>query len=139
MGRIIGIDYGKSRTGIAVTDRLRLIPGPLTTLPAREVIAFLQTYMAQEEVDLIVVGEAKQTHSGEDSDSMREIRPFVGRLKKAFPTVDVVLHDERYTSLMAKQTIQASGIPKKKRQNKALVDQVSAVIILQSYMEHKGL
>lgn len=134
MGRILAIDYGVKRTGLAVTDPLRIVPGPLTTLPAAEVIPFLRTYIPKEGVDLIVVGKAMQTNKEAESSSMKRIRPFVEQLKRAFPEVEVVLHDERYTSVMAQRAIRTSGAPKKVRQDKALVDRVSAVIIIQSYL-----
>lgn len=134
MGRIIAIDYGKRRTGVAVTDPLQIVPGPLTTLPASEVIPFLQDYTSKEKVDIIVVGRAMQTNKFVESDSMKEIRPFTEKLKKTFPHIQVVFHDERYTSKMAMHAIRESGARKKTRQDKSLVDRVSAVIILQSYL-----
>lgn len=134
MGRIIAIDYGLKRTGIAVTDPLQITPGPLTTLPAPEVIPFLRTYIQEEKVDLIVVGKAMQTNKAMESSSMKKIRPFVKQLRQTFPELEVVFHDERYTSVLAQQAIRSSGVSKKVRQDKALVDRVSAVIILQSYL-----
>lgn len=137
MGRILAIDYGIRRTGLAVTDPLRIVPGPLKTLPASEVIPFLKEYIPKEGVDLIVVGKAMQTNKEEESDSMKKIRPFVKQLQKNFPTIEITLHDERYTSVLAQRTIRASGVSKKVRQDKALVDRVSAVIILQSYLSRQ--
>lgn len=134
MGRILAIDYGSARTGIAVTDPLRIIPGALTTLPAKQVIPFLKEYCSKEQVDIIVVGKAMHTNKFEESDSMKKIHPFVAALRKEFPNIEVVLHDERYTSVMAKQVIHESGLGKSKRKEKSLVDRVSATIILESYL-----
>lgn len=134
MGRILAIDYGLRRTGIAVTDPLRIVPGALTTLPAKEVVPFLKDYLEHEKVDIIVVGKALQTNKDEESETMRYIRPFVDKLKRLFPDICVELHDERYTSVLAHRAICESGVSKKRRRDKALVDRVSAVIILQSYM-----
>lgn len=139
MGRILAIDYGQRRTGIAVTDPLRITPGPLTTLPAKDIIPFLKEYTEKEQVDIIVVGKAMQTNKEAESETMRQIRPFVGKLRHSFPSIEVILHDERYTSLLARRAIFAGGAPKKVRQDKALIDRVSAVIILQSYMESEAL
>lgn len=139
MGRILAIDYGKKRTGIAVTDILRITPGPLTTLPANEVIPFLKDYIPKESVDLIVIGKAIQTNKAVESDSMKQIKPFVAQLKKAFPSVPIVYHDERYTSRIAQQAIALSDAGKKQRRDKALVDRISAVVILQSYLLQQQL
>lgn len=134
MGRLIAIDYGKKRCGIAVTDVLRIVPGALTTLPPGEVIPFLKEYVSKETVDRIIVGKAVQ-NNGLPSESMGAIRSFVARLGQAFPTIPVELYDERYTSVLAHKAILASGIGKKqRRRDKALVDRVSATILLQSYL-----
>lgn len=134
MGRILAIDYGKRRTGLAVTDPLRITPGVLATLDTKELLPYLEAYIPREGVDLVVVGYARQM-DGSDSDSMRYIKPFIGRLQALFPHLSIVLHDERFTSKLAQQAILASGVSKKRRQEKGLVDRVSAVIILQSYLD----
>ena len=120
MGRILAIDYGKKRTGLAVTDPLRITPGGLATVASSELLQYLSEYIPREGVDLVVVGY---------------IRPFVAKLEKRFPQLRIVYYDERFTSCLAQKTILESGIGKQKRRNKALVDEVSAIIILQSYME----
>ena len=134
MGRILAIDFGKKRTGIAVTDPLQIIANGLTTVPSGEVLDFLEKYMAKEQVERIVVGNAVQ-NSGEDSESMRFIRPFVGRLKNKFQHIPVEWMDERFTSKLAFQTMIDAGLGKMDRRNKELVDKISATIILQSYLE----
>ena len=133
MGRILAIDYGTKRTGIAVTDPLRIIPGGLTTVSTHELPAFLAGYFAKEQVDRIVVGYPTNMN-GEESASMKQIRPFVDKLKKQYPDKEVVMFDERFTSVLAQKAILDAGIKKMARRNKALVDEVSATIILESYM-----
>ncbi len=137
MGRIVAIDVGQKRCGIAATDPLQLIANGLTTVAAAEVFSFLEKYVAKEQVDEFVVGLPKQMNN-EPSESMKFVTPFVNRLKKLFPTISVVFVDERFTSKLAQQTMLQSGISKTKRQDKALVDQISATIILQSYLESKN-
>lgn len=134
MARIIGIDYGKKRTGIAVTDPAQMIASPLTTVQAQETIKFLKEYVQKEAVETFVVGHAK-TLQNEDSDSMQYIKPFVSRLQKQFPTIPVKMVDERFTSKMAQQAMITGGMKKSDRQNKGNVDKISASIILQSYLE----
>ena len=134
MGRIVAIDYGRKRVGLAVTDPLRLIATGLTTVPSHEVLAFLKAYAQREPVDRFVVGLPRQMNN-EPSESMRYIEPFVASLRKAFPDLPVVYADERFTSRMAHQAMIDGGLKKKDRQNKALVDEISAVIILQTYLE----
>ncbi|MBP3566494.1 MAG: Holliday junction resolvase RuvX [Paraprevotella sp.] len=134
MGRVLSIDYGKKRTGIAVTDPLKIIANGLTTVETSTLMDFLNDYLKKESVERIVVGWPRQAN-GEDSENMKRIRPFVQRISKLWPNVPVELFDERYTSVLAHQTILASGIGKKARQNKALVDEISATIILQGWME----
>ena len=134
MGRVLSIDYGKKRTGIAVTDPLKIIANGLTTVETSILMDFLNDYLKKESVERIVVGWPRQAN-GEDSENMKRIRPFVQRISKLWPNVLVELFDERYTSVLAHQTILASGIGKKARQNKALVDEISATIILQGWME----
>lgn len=136
MGRIIAIDYGKKRTGIAVTDILQIIANGLTTVATPELMDFLQKYLATEPVERIVVGHPKQMNN-EDSENMKRIVPFVNQLKKKFPNIPVELVDERFTSVLAHQAMLDGGLKKKARQNKALVDEISATIILQSYLETK--
>ncbi len=133
MGRIMAIDYGRKRTGIAVTDELRLIANGLTTVPSHEALAFIKTYIQKETVDIIVVGEPKQMNNL-PSESLQYIIPFINRLKKEFPGIPVEMADERFTSKMALQTMIDAGLKKKDRQNKELVDTISATIILQSYL-----
>lgn len=134
MGRVLSIDYGVRRTGLAVTDPLKIIAGGLTTVETPRILVFLQDYIKKEKVERFVVGLPKQTN-GRDSDNLPRVRTFVGQLKKNFPEIPVDMWDERYTSVMAHQTMLASGIGKKARQNKALVDEISATIILQGWME----
>lgn len=136
MGRILAIDYGTKRTGIAVTDPLRIVPGGLGTVATHDLPAFLADYMGCEQVDMIVVGHATNMN-GEDSASMRQIRPFVEKLKKQYPDRKVLLFDERFTSVLAQRAILESGIGRMARRNKALVDEVSATIILESFMDSK--
>ena len=134
MGRILSIDYGVRRTGLAVTDPLKIIAGGLTTVETRQLLKFLQDYVGREPVERFVVGLPKQTN-GKDSDNLPRIRQFVAQLNKALPDIPVEMWDERYTSVLAHQTMLMSGIGKKARQNKALVDEISATIILQGWME----
>lgn len=136
MSRILAIDYGKKRTGIAVTDPLQIIANGLTTVPTHQLIDFLLNYVRQETVERIVIGHPKQMNN-EDSENMKNIVPFMNRLKKKLPDIPVELFDERFTSVLAHQAMLAGGLKKKDRQNKALVDEISATIILQSYMESK--
>lgn len=136
MARILSIDYGKKRTGIAVTDSLQLIANGLDVVETKNLEEYIANYLAKEEVETIVVGYPRQTN-GEDSENMKRITPFYNRLKKLYPNVNVELYDERFTSVLAHQTIIASGIGRKARQNKGLVDQISATIILQDYLESK--
>lgn len=134
MPRILSIDYGKRRTGLAVTDPLKLIAGGLCTVETPQLMSFLADYIQREEVERIVIGLPTQTN-GQPSENQARVREFTGRLKKAYPTLPVEFWDERFTSVMAHQTMIESGISRKRRQDKALVDEISATIILQSYME----
>ena len=136
MGRILAIDYGTKRTGIAVTDPLRIIPGGLKTVATHELPAFLADYFSKEPVDIIVVGYPTNMN-GEDSASMKQIRPFTEKLKKQYPDKKVLMFDERFTSVIAQRAILDSGIGRMARRNKALVDEVSATIILESFMDSK--
>lgn len=134
MSRILAIDYGKKRSGIAVTDPLQIIANGLTTVDSASLIDFLTKYLQKEEVKTIVVGLPKQMNN-EPSENMKRIEPFVNRIRKLFPNIQVVYFDERFTSKMALQTMIEGRAPKKTRQNKALIDEISATIILQGYME----
>jgi putative Holliday junction resolvase len=134
MGRIIAIDYGMKRVGIAVTDTLQIIANGLTTVNVEEIFPFLKAYVQKECVELFIVGKPKQMNYT-DSDASKYIEPFVKKLKKEFPDIPVKRVDERFTSKMAFQTMIDAGLGRKKRQNKALIDTISATIILQSYME----
>lgn len=134
MGRIIAIDFGRKRTGIAVTDILQLISNGLTTVKTADLLNFLKDYIAKEKVDRIIVGLPKQMNNA-PSESMRYIEPFVNKLKKEIIDIPVEYYDERFTSVLAHQAMIDGGLKKKKRQEKALVDEISATIILQSYME----
>lgn len=136
MGRVLAIDYGVRRTGLAVTDPLQIIPGGLTTVETPKLITFLKDYLSKEDVERFVVGLPKQTN-GQDSDNLPRVQAFVEQLKKTFPAVPVDMWDERYTSVLAQQAILQSGIGKMARRNKALVDEVSATIILQGWMERR--
>ncbi len=138
MGRILAIDFGKKRAGIAITDPLKIIANGLTTVPANQTLGFLLNYCKTEQVDVFVVGYARQMDNT-DSESMKYIKPFVQKLTKLFPNIPVKMVDERFTSKMAHQAMIDGGLKKKQRQNKALVDTISATIILQSYMQQKVL
>jgi len=133
MGRILAIDYGQKRAGIAVTDPLQMIATGLTTVHVKDVWEFLTDYLKKESVECIVVGEPR-TMQNLPSDATRFIEPFVNRLRKAFPKMKIERVDERFTSKMAHDTMLAGGLKKMQRQNKALVDTISATLILQSYM-----
>lgn len=137
MGRVLSVDYGVRRTGLAVTDPLKIIAGGLTTVETPQLLKYLKEYTAKETVERFVVGLPKQTN-GRDSENLPRVLAFVEQLKKAFPDVPVDMWDERYTSVLAHQTMLQSGIGKKARQNKALVDEISATIILQGWMEGRG-
>jgi putative holliday junction resolvase len=138
MGRIMAIDYGRKRVGIAVTDELQLIANGLTTVAAHEIFSFLKSYIQKEKVDEIVVGEPRQMNN-QPSESLKFIVPFVNRLKVEFPKISVEMEDERFTSKMAFQTMIDAGLKKRDRQNKELVDTISATIILQSYLNRKSI
>ena len=134
MARLLSIDYGAKRTGLAVTDTLQIVPGGLCTVETKQLLKYLQDYVSREPVERFIVGLPKQTN-GRDSDNLPRIKSFVGQLQKAIPDIPVVFFDERYTSVMAHQTMLDAGLKKKARQNKALVDEISATIILQGYMD----
>lgn len=134
MGRILAIDYGQKRVGIAVTDELQLIANSLTTVHVKDIWDFLSNYLSTEDVECIVVGEPKDMRN-KPSDSTRFIEPFVNRLRKLYPEMKIDRYDERFTSAMAFDTMIAGGLKKQKRQDKSLVDKISATLILQSYLE----
>ena len=134
MGRILAIDYGTRRTGIAVSDPLQIIAGGLTTLDTRELEKWLAEYVPANDVTTIVLGKPTQMN-GAPPETMRFIEPLAGRLRHAYPDKQVVLYDERFTSVLAHRTMLESGIGKQARRDKALVDRISATIILQSYMD----
>ncbi|ESU26230.1 Holliday junction resolvase-like protein [Flavobacterium limnosediminis JC2902] len=136
MPRILAIDYGQKRTGIAVTDDLQIIASGLTTIPSETVIAFLKDYFAKENVAKVLIGEPKQMN-GQPSESAPIIETFVVKFKTAFPDMALERVDERFTSKMAFQTMIDSGLKKKQRQNKALIDEISATIMLQDYLSRK--
>ncbi|AUP81073.1 Holliday junction resolvase RuvX [Flavivirga eckloniae] len=136
MARILAIDFGTKRTGIAVTDELQIIASGLTTVNTPELLKFLKNYTAKEQVELFLVGEPKQMDNTA-SESETYILPFIERLKKEFPNIPIKRIDERFTSKMAFQTMIDSGLKKNQRKNKALVDEISATLILQSYLYSK--
>ncbi|MEL6917747.1 MAG: Holliday junction resolvase RuvX [Bacteroidota bacterium] len=136
MARIIALDYGKVRTGIAVTDELQLIASGLTTVETDQLLGFLRKYVEVENVELFVIGEPKQMNNA-PSESETLIQPFLQKLTKIFPGIPLERQDERFTSKMAFQSMLESGLKKKKRQNKALVDEISATLILQAYLNRK--
>ena len=137
MGRLLAIDYGRKRTGIAVTDTLQLIANGLTTVPTHELLSFILDYVSKEPVERILVGLPKQMNN-ETSENMQRIEPFVRSLKTRLPDMPVEYVDERFTSVLAHRTMLEAGLKKKDRQNKALVDEISATIILQSYLENRS-
>ena len=136
MGRIVALDYGKVRTGIAVTDVLQIIASGLTTVDTKELLNFLRKYVQEEKVEKFVIGEPKQMNNL-PSESEELIKPFLRTLEGVFPKIPVERQDERFTSKMAFQTMIDSGLNKKQRRDKALVDEISATIILQAYLNRK--
>ena len=132
--RILSVDYGKKRTGIAVTDPMQIIAGGLVTVATSELMSFIKSYCAKEAVETIVVGEPRQSN-GEPSENYNRVCSFVGQLKKELPEIKVIMYDERFTSILASRTMIDAGLKMKNRQNKALVDEISATIILQDYLE----
>ncbi len=138
MSRILSIDYGAKRTGIAVTDPMQMIANGLDTVATSSLFDFIKDYTDREDVEEIIVGLPRQTN-GEDSENMKRITPFVNRLRKLYPNIKIDFYDERFTSVLAHKAILESGINRKSRQNKALVDKISATIILQDYLETKRM
>ncbi|MCI7786439.1 MAG: Holliday junction resolvase RuvX [Prevotella sp.] len=137
MARILSIDYGKKRTGLAVTDPLQIIPNGLATVATSTLIDFLKDYLSRESVERVVIGEPRQMN-GEASENLARVQQFVARFKKLFPTVPIEFYDERFTSVLAHRAIIDSGIGKTARRNKALVDEISATIILQDYLQMRN-
>lgn len=134
MGRYLALDYGTKRTGIAVSDTLKIIANGLTTVPTHTLLDYLKTYLQKEDVERIIVGLPKQMNN-EYSDNMKHIRPFVKKLQSLYPDMQIEYYDERFTSALAHKTMLDAGLKKTDRQNKSLVDEISATIILQGYME----
>ena len=136
MARILSIDYGKKRTGLAVTDPLQIIAGGLATVATSELFDYLQAYIAREQVEMIVIGEPRQPN-GEPSENLARVQQFVNRWRKAVPQVPIQFYDERFTSVLAHQAMLDGGLKKKARQNKGLVDEISSTIILEDYMRSR--
>jgi putative Holliday junction resolvase len=136
MARLLSIDYGKKRTGLAVSDPLQIIANGLTTVETPKLFDYLADYFQKEEVERIIVGLPKQMNN-EPSENMKRVEPFVNRLRKLYPRIPVEYYDERFTSKMAQQTMIDAGLKKKDRQNKGMVDEISATILLQGYMESR--
>ena len=133
---MLSIDYGKKRTGIAVTDPLQIIAGGLATVSTSELFDYLQAYIAREQVEMIVIGEPRQPN-GEPSENLARVQQFVNRWRKAVPQVPIQFYGERFTSVLAHQAMLDGGLKKKARQNKALVDEISATIILEDYLRSR--
>ncbi|MDD3078982.1 MAG: Holliday junction resolvase RuvX [Paludibacter sp.] len=133
MARILAIDYGQKRVGLAVTDPLQITANGLDTVASHEVLDYIGRYIEKEPVEKFVIGLPKQMN-GQDSQSMQYIKPFAVKLQKKFPDIEIIYVDERFTSVLAHQTMRDAGLKKKDRQNKELVDKISATIILQSYL-----
>lgn len=138
MGRILAIDYGRKRTGIAVTDTLQLVANGLETVPTHTLMQYVKTYVANEPVDTIVVGLPKQLN-GEPSESMKYIAPFVAKLRKELPQIEVVMYDERFTSTIAHRAMIDGGMKKSDRREKARVDSIAATIILTDYLQSRDM
>jgi putative Holliday junction resolvase len=138
LARILSIDYGKKRTGIAVTDPLQLIAGGLATVSTHELYDWVKAYTEREQVEQIVIGEPRQPN-GQPSENMSRVQQFVSRWRKSMPHIPIILYDERFTSVLAHQAMRDGGLHKKARQDKALVDEISATIILQDYMESRRI
>lgn len=137
MGRILAIDYGKKRTGLAVTDILRITANPLITIETKQLMTWLKDYFANENVDEVVVGYPKQMN-GEDSESMQYIRVFLAQFEQTFPSIPIKLYDERFTSVLAHQAMIDGGMKRSQRQNKMMVDKIAACIILEGYLDSIG-
>jgi RNAse H domain protein, YqgF family len=136
--RLLAIDYGKKRTGIAVSDSLQLIANGLTTVETKTLLPFLQDYLSHEQVERFILGLPIQPN-GRPSENQARVRSFAGQLAKTFPNIPIEFYDERFTSVLAHQTMLDSGIGRKRRRDKALVDEIAATIILQGYMESRRI
>ena len=136
MARILSIDYGKKRTGLAVTDPLQIIAGGLATVSTSELFDYLVQYVSREDVALIVIGEPRQTN-GQPSENLPRVQQFVNRWRKAMPHIPIEFFDERFTSVLAHRAMIDGGLRKKARQDKSLVDEISATIILEDYMRYR--
>lgn len=136
MARILSIDYGKKRTGLAVTDPLQIIAGGLATVSTSELFDWLKAYTAREAVERIVIGEPRQPN-GAPSENLARVQQFVNRWRKAVPSIPIEYYDERFTSVLAHKAMLEGGLKKKARQDKALVDEISATIILEDYLQSK--
>ena len=136
MARVLSIDYGKKRTGLAVSDPLQLIAGGLATVATHELWDYLTQYVAREQVERIVIGEPRQPN-GQPSENLARVQQFVARWRKAVPAIPIDYYDERFTSVLAHQAMLDGGLKKKARQDKALVDEISATIILEDYMRSR--
>ena len=136
MGRILSIDYGRKRTGLAVTDPLQIIAGGLATVSTSELFDWLQGYLRREQVELIVIGEPRQPN-GQPSENLPRVQQFVNRWRKVHPEVPIDYYDERFTSVLAHQAMLDGGLRKKARQDKALVDEISATLILEDYLRSR--
>jgi putative Holliday junction resolvase len=134
MGRIIAIDYGRKRSGIAVTDTLQIVANGLTTVPTHTLLNFIKDYVSTESVDRIVVGLPKQMNN-QPSENMKRIQPFVNRMRKEIPEIPIEMYDERFTSVLAHRAMIDGGMKKMARRDKAIVDEISATIILNDYLE----
>ena len=134
MGRILAIDFGRKRTGLAVTDSLRITANPLVTIPTHTLEQWLKEYFAKEIVDEVVIGHPYQMN-GEDSESMQYIQPFINRFRKVFPNIPLKEYDERFTSVIAHQAMITGGTKKKQRQDKFVVDKIAACVILEGYLD----
>lgn len=133
MGRILAIDYGKKRTGLAVTDILQIVPGALDTVDTRQLMSYLNNYVAREEVERVIIGEPRQTN-GAPSENLQRVKQFEAEWRKSHPEIPIEGYDERFTSVLAHRTMIDAGLHKHARQDKALVDRISATIILQDYL-----
>lgn len=137
MGRLLAIDYGTKRTGIAVTDPLKIIPTGLTTVKTASLPDFLKEYIKKEGVECVIIGLPKQMNN-EPSETMTHIQSFVKKFKSQFPDIPIEFYDERFTSVLAQRAMLEGGVKKKDRQNKSIVDEISATIILRDYMESRA-
>ena len=136
MSRILAIDYGKKRTGLAVTDTLQIVPGALDTIETRQLMEYLNAYVAKEPVERIIIGEPRQPN-GLPSENLQRVRSFEGQWRKAHPDIPIEGFDERFTSVLAHKTMVDAGLGKKARRDKAVVDRISATIILQDYLNSR--